>query len=491
MTYNNSVVHYTIPDGTEIPSLPGFCKSPLLHSCFRAQNKNDTEFYSPAVDTRDAFILERVIQHGNEIALRKSIVSFRCNPNDFVIVSSGKLLVACRPMGSNDTCTYLHNDECQNFPPPNNIETLVADPVAFAVPNMEDSSEGRIVSVVRSRSGLKLIVFFTSHHLRQYDVPDDCQAPLKLSRQESTMLLACANKTQYMVNVTDLPAKFFRIDSATHGSLLALSNRGYALFSSPLQLTIQNITSENAVTVSINGRLQGGIIYADFSSDGNYAFVATNLTVLFINVTEALAGLDNVHSQSFYFFPIQICFICPSVQFINSTTAVISARDGDKHVTTLLFLALNQWPPYLFLNKTLPGFPKQYWYITDSSAEIVLPTTVNTITSPSTTSTTVTSEPVTTSNLPSNSDDPGNSTVIIIVLPVIGCLAIFGFLIAAYLACKKLQKRNADSAGADPTVESIQEQNKPDRYIAIPIGGHDDPPNTRYRYIFCTTMLAT
>ena len=59
------------------------------------------------------------------------------------------------------------------FSPPNNIETLVVDPVAFAVPNMEDSSGGRIVSVVRSRSGLKLIVFFTSHYLMLYDVPDD------------------------------------------------------------------------------------------------------------------------------------------------------------------------------------------------------------------------------------------------------------------------------------------------------------------------------
>ena len=475
---SNSEIRYTIPEGPEVTSLPGFCKSPLLHSCFRAQNKNDTEFYSPAVDTRDAFLLERVIQHGDEISLRKNVVSFRCNPNDFVI-SSGKLLVACRPIGSNDTCTYLHDNQCHNFPPPNDIENLVADPVAFAVPNMEDSSGGRILSVVRSRSGgLKLIVFLTSHQLRPYDVPDDCQAPLKLSRQESTVLLACANGTRYMVNVTELPAKFFHINSAAHGSLLALSNKGYALFSSLLQLTLQNITSGDAITKSIND-IQDGIIYADFSSDGNHAFVVTNVTVIFIHVTDALQS-----QAGFYIFDTQICFICPSVQFINSTTAVISTRDGDKHVTFLLFLALNHWPPYLFLNKTLPGFPKQYWFIADSAAETVLPTTIDNMTSPNTaisTGATATSEgtkPITTSN-PSNSDDPDNGIILILVLIIITCFVIFTIIVTIVIFCKNIQKRTTNS-GAAPTVEPVPEQNRPDRYIPIVC---DNPPIPRHRYI--------
>ena len=494
---SNDPVVYMIPDsdGTEIPSLPGgFCKSPLLHSCFRAQNKNDTEFYSSAVNARDAFVLERVLEHGNEISLRKSAVSFRCNPNDFVI-SSGNLLVACRPIGSNDDCTYLYNDQCHNFPP-SNIENLVTDPVAFtAVPatnSADNSGGGRIVSVVRSTArGLKLIVFSTGHRLRPYDIPDDCQAPLKLSRQESTILLACANATQYMINITELPAKFFHIDSAAHGSLLALSDKGYALFSSPLQLTLQNITSKYAVTVSINSR-QGSVIYADFTSDGKYAFVVTNVTVIFIHVAEALAGSHNDHSQNFYFFPIQICFICPSVQFLNTTTAVISARDGDGYFTTLLFLSLSQWPPYVFLNKTLHGFPKQYWYIAaGSSAEIVLPTTTDMMTSVSSTSATVVSEetkPTSTSASRSDADDPDNGIIIAILLPIIGvvgCLGLIFVLIAVALYIfKKMQETNTDSgAGARPNVEAEQEQNKPDRYTAntsIYIG--NDDTSARYRY---------
>ena len=426
-------------------------------------------------------------------------MALQCNPNDFVI-SSGNLLIACRPTGSSDDCTYLYNDQCHNFPP-QNIENLVTDPVAFTVPvtnSVDNSGGGKIVSVVRSR-GLKLIIFSTSHRLRLYNIPDDCQAPLKLSRQESTILLACANATQYMVNITELPAKFFHIDSAAYGSLLALSDKGYALFSSPPQLTVQNITSEYAVTVSINDR-QGSVIYADFTSDGKYAFVVTNVTVIFIHVTEALAGSwHDDDSQSFYFFPIQICFVCPSVQFLNTTTAVISAREGDRYLTTLLFLSISQWPPYVFLNKTLHGFPKQYWYIAaGSSAEIVSSTTKDKMTIRSTINSVVKSEdtmPTTTSS-PSNSDSHDDSigTIAVILFPIIACLVVLILLvvIVAFL-CRNTKKGNTstNSRLAPPlNLQPVQERNRSNRSSppaaatlqSISIGHmHDDPPNTRYR----------
>ena len=490
---SNDPVVYVIPDsdGTEIPSLPEFCRSPLLHSCFRALSKlNDTEFYSPTVNTKDVFVLERVLEHGNEISLRKGTVSLQCNPNDFAI-SSGNLLIACRPIGSSDGCTYLYNDQCHNFPP-QNIENLVTDPVAFTVPVtnlVNNSGGGKIMSVVRSR-GLQLIIFSTSHQLKLHDIPDDCQTPLKLSRQESTILLACANATQYMVNITELPAKFFHIDSAAYGSLLALSDKGYALFSSPPQLTVQNITSEYAVTVSINDR-QGSVIYADFTSDGKYAFVVTNVTVIFIHVTEALAGSwHDDDSQSFYFFPIQICFVCPSVQFLNTTTAVISAREGDRYLTTLLFLSISQWPPYVFLNKTLHGFPKQYWYIAaGSSAEIVLSTTKDKMTIPSTINSVVKSEDIvpTTTSSPSNSDnhDDSISTIAVILFPIISCLVIFILVVIVALLCRNTQKGNTNPKLAPPlNLQPVQERNRPSPPAAatlqsISIGHMHD--NTRYR----------
>ena len=438
--------------GTDILSIDEFCKSPLLHFCIRAQQQNNTRFYLP-VDT-SVVLLECIIQSEQDISLRKSVVSFQCNLNDLVI-ASGSLLVACRPLASNNTCVYLYNHQCEIFPQPHFIETLLADPVVL--PDAEESGEGRVVSVSETSSGINLIIFSTSYSLRTYSIPDDCQAPLKLSRQESAILLACTNATQYMINITNLLPRFFCIDSATHGSLLALSSNGYALFSSQLQLTLQDITSEHAVTISID-RSHGSPVYADFTYNGAYAFVATNVTVIFIHVTQALRSHDP--SENFYFYPVQICYVCPSVQFINSTMAVVSSMD-DEYNVMLRFLMFDQWPPYLFISKILPGFPRQYWFLTDVPREIVLPTTVTTdtkitlsVTKNTATTTSMDTTPTTTSS-PSNtdgSDSESDMTTIIIVIITV-CLFIFItaviLLLVAFPMYKKwkqgVQSRSSDN----------------------------------------------
>lgn len=458
---DTSVVHYMIPrlqpEGIVVPTISGFCKSPLLSSCFRAQQQNNTKFYTP-VDAASVLLLECITQPG-QVTLLGSLETFeQCNPNDFVIASD-KLLVACRPLGSNDACTYLYDGQCQNFPPPHNIENLITDPVVLAVTNMEDSSGGRIVSVGSGVPNLKLIVFLASDQRRgPYNIPADCQAPVKLSRQESTILLTCVNSTKYMVNVTELPAAFFRINSATHGSLLALSSKGYALFSSPLQqLTLQNITSRYAVSILINAS-HGNPVFADFTPNGDYAFVATNVTVIFIHVTEALTG-RNVDGY-FHFIPVQLCFVCPSVQFINSTVAIVSGRDGDRHTTILQFIALDQWPPYLLLNRSrmLPDFPKQYLFVTDSSPKIltVSPTTSNVIMiSSSRRTSTVTTMSVELKPTFINSDvDSDNATVIAIVIPIVICLIVFSLCVVAAVAISRW--RNKLGVNGSP----VQEQNR-------------------------------
>ena len=454
---NTSVVHYMSPDGeSEGLSIDSFCKSPLLYSCIRAQQQSSTRFYLP-MDTR-VVLLECAIQPEQDISLTKRVMSFQCNLNDLVIASGG-LLVACRPLASSDTCIYLFNDRCEHFPRPHTIDNLLADPVVL--PSTEHSGEGRVVSASGTSSGMKLIIFTTSYSLRSYSIPDDCQAPLKLSRQESAVLLVCANATQYMINVTNLLARFFHINSAAHGSLLALSSKGYALFSSPPQLTLQNITSTYAATISID-HSYGNPVYADFTYDGSYAFVATNETVIFIHVTQALTSHDQ--SEYFYFFPVQICFICPSVQFINSTMAVVSAMDGNEYNIMLQILMLNQWPPYLFLHKILPGFPKHYWFLNDVSTEMVFPTPVtsDTKTIPSSTknAATITSMDTKPSATSSNSsDDDSDSETVIIIATIVVCLLIFVFavilLLVAYPMYKKwkqdIQPRNHDNRILNPT----------------------------------------
>ena len=349
---------------------------------------------------------------------------------------------------------------------------MLADPVVL--PSTEHSGGGRVVSVSGTSSGIKLIIFTTSYSLRSYSIPDDCQAPLKLSRQESAVLLVCANATQYMINVTNLLARFFHIDSAAHGSLLALSSKGYALFSSPPQLTLQNITSTYAATISID-RSYGNPIYADFTYDGSYAFVATNETVIFIHVTQALTSHDQ--SEYFYFFPVQICFICPSVQFINSTMAVVSAMDGNEHNIMLHIVMLNQWPPYLFLSKTLPGFPKQYWFLSDVSTEMVLPTTVTSGTTmiPSSTKNiaTITSMDTkpTITNSHSNIDDSESESdiniAIIAIVIVIVCVlvtAVIVLLVGSSMYIKR--KRDPQPRNHDDRIVNAPAN------VAVPVNNH-------------------
>ena len=141
------------------------------------------------------------------------------------------------------------------------------------------------------------------------------------------------------------------------------------------------------------------------------------------------------------------------------------------------------------INKTLQGFPKQYWYIAaGSSGEIVLPTTTDMMTSPSTNTVVKSEETVpTTTSSPSNSDNHDSTGIITVILfPIIGCLVILVFIVVAFLFCHSKNRQKGNTNSRPLNLEPVQERNRHPAAAPLQLSvsiGHmnDDPPNARHR----------
>jgi len=292
----------------------------------------------------------------NQTVIKKEAISLPCFPNDFIIVSHS-IVVTCNDTSQNHYCV---GTSCSNIPADLNDGVT---PIVYS--GIRDGNiEGLVIATTNSH---QLVTYIDSDSRRRlYILPDGCSEPLDLSRQGSAILLTCTNETQYWVNITnDLGVVDFHQINSNLGELLALSVHGFAIFLQPAgsqsQLTLQNVITNKAVTQTVHIDHTNHIVFADFSTDGRYAFVAVNsIAVLFICVTEAIANNGGQHFHTMT-TTHPLCTTCPAVKFLTVSIAVISTYDTERQFTTLSVLLLTQWPPCAYVERILSSQPKQYW----------------------------------------------------------------------------------------------------------------------------------
>jgi len=345
-----------ISSASAAPPIPPYCRSSLVEECLQAE-ANSTTLYAPMKNSATVVRLTR----GVSARIQKGDISIPCVLNDFVTLPN-YLLSSCCDSETHNYCVDDDPDGChtiQLFPGLNHNVT----PIVY-----RGIYNGIVVGVFIGISNIRELVTFIEDESERRTrplLPDNCTVPVSLSRQGSTVLLTCANDTQFLVNIADNDVQriFFQQVDSNNGLLLALSKHGFAVFLSVAgsHVTLQSITSGVAWTVPIENNNYS--VFADFTSDGRYAFVAVNSTaVMFIYVTEAIA----TDSNSQYFHTISttqpLCPTCPAVQFLTTTIAVISSYNMQAQTTTISVLLLTQWPPCVLQKRTLNGGqPRQYW----------------------------------------------------------------------------------------------------------------------------------
>ena len=76
------------------------------------------------------------------------------------------------------------------------------------------------------------------------------------------------------------------------------------------------------------------ILGADFGPDDKFAYVATSISVIFININMALNEDDK---EFMYTIPSHLCSECPPVVFLNNNTVVISSSMSGQSVLLEFF----------------------------------------------------------------------------------------------------------------------------------------------------------
>ena len=325
-----------------------------MDSCLQAE-ANGTIFYAPVENS--SIVIKLTIDKTENQTVRKEVIQLSCLPSDLVTMVYGSLIVACRDAAERDD--FCEGSDCNNIVV-NNLNDRVTPIVYSGIHG--DRRTGQIIATILNPH--RLVTYIVrGFQQRTYNLPTSCSEPLDLSRQKSSVILTCTNETQFWINITDKldNAVFYPIES-TNGPLLALSNHGFALFLAGSQLTLQNVVAGDAVTQTIPIDNTGHTVFADFTTDGKYAFVAINRTaVMFIYVTLAITddGGQYFHTMT---TSHPLCPTCPAVQFLSTTIAVVSSYNVQSLLTTTVsVLLLTQWPPCLLVTEILIGQPRQYW----------------------------------------------------------------------------------------------------------------------------------
>ena len=342
-------------------TVPLSCGNPLQCGVLPQQN-GYSEMYIPNEDNSSLILLKfegEMLQAYN--------FATPCVFNDFALqpnVDDYPLLIACVLTENDDHIKYVQFNQYGNVTR-NGIESVplqrgVVSPIILTLSDDDeiDVSSMRIISINAQNE----VVVFRPGDLELDRTPpltfnQPC-VPVQIQRVKTNMifLLTCEDGQSYLVNVSGRPVTYVSVPN----SIAALANNAryslaLAMSNSTATVTIEELISQSVATRII--QLNTVVIYSiDFGPDDNFAYVATDRGIVFIDVVMALEGAE----QFAHMAGIPVCSQCPPVAFLSSTIALVSSSTAGSN--QLQFFDLSNWPPMNSMNRTLNNQPKLYWY---------------------------------------------------------------------------------------------------------------------------------
>jgi len=346
------------------------------------QQNGSSVIYIPNKDNSSLILLE--IE--NEMLYSYNITA-PCVFNDFALLSNVDdfpLLIACN-LTDDGNVRYVLSKLFGNVTR-SGIELVpaiqaVVNPITLTMPINDEETDGGFVIISINTQNEVIIFRVQDLELDRYPLATDQPCvPVRIQKLRSNIffLLTC-EEGQYLVNISTRTVSFVSLPSLIRA---LTSNIRYSLTvsvsNSTTTVTIQEVLSQQTATRIIH--LNTNVIYAaDFGQDDKFAYVATDIGIVFINVAMALEGAD----QPTYTITIPVCSQCPPVVFLNDTIALASSSTGNNQFTLVQFFDLSSWPPLNPMNRTLSRQPKVYWYdqyIQPTPVPIATLSTMHTIT---------------------------------------------------------------------------------------------------------------
>ena len=428
-------------------TVPLSCNNPLRCGVVPQQNGCSKIYISN--EDNSSLILLRI----EDDMLYTHTITAPCVFNDFALqsnVGDYPLLIACLLTENDNRIRYVLSNRYGNVTR-NGIESVplqrgVVSPIILTLSDDDeiDVSSMRIISINAQNE----VVVFRPGDLELDRTPpltfnQPC-VPVQIQRVKTNMifLLTCEDGQSYLVNVSGRPVTYVSVPN----SIAALANNAryslaLAMSNSTATVTIEELISQSVATRII--QLNTVVIYSiDFGPDDNFAYVATDRGIVFIDVVMALEGAE----QFAHMARISLCSQCPPVVFLSSTIALVSSSTAGNN--QLQFFDLSSWPPVNSMNRTLNNQPKLYWY----DEQYIEPTLTPVV---STTQSIMPSSSVVHTDTKDSEGLGGGAIVGIVVGACVFAVIIFIAVTIICVMCKRQQQEDHPAVG---TLRNVTEQ---------------------------------
>ena len=338
-----------------------------LPSRILTQQKSLSEIYIPS-EGNSSLILLRI----EDEMLYTHTITTPCVFNDFVLQSNDDdypLLIVCVLTENDDRIRYVLSNRYGNVTRNVNgtesvpLQQGVVSPIILKLSNDDkvDVNPMWIISINTQNT----IVAFKPGDSESDTLPLILEQPcvpvrIHKVRSDVIFLLTCEDGRSYLVNVSVEPVNLVSLPNST---ILALTNNGdYSLALTMINSTATITIHESQSEIEAHQLNAVKIFGADFGPDDQFAYVATDKGIDFINIVMALEGAPTENLT--HRVNTLVCPECPPVIFLNSTIALVSSVESSKSQMQiqLRIFDLSSWPPVNLINRTLNDQPKLYWY---------------------------------------------------------------------------------------------------------------------------------
>ena len=353
-----------LPSNSDI-TIPLSCHDPLQCSIPPQQN-GFSVFYIPNEEHSSLIQLklEGQMLYTHNIPMPCVFNDFELQPN----VRDFPLMIACELTAeSNNNIRYILSnpygnvtrDRIESVP---TIHQAVVSPILLKIWNADvEGEDGDNIFVVSVDTQNQIIIYgVQTFELDRYPlVLDQPCVPVRIQKMQSDIafLLTCQGSRSYLVNISAGISNINLVSIPNPVTAIANSIRySLTVINSTATITIREVLSQPAAVRTI--QLNTTTIYgAGFGPDDKFAYVATDREIIFIDVLMGLEGIERFTHTT----PIPVCSQCPSVVFLNNTSALVSSSDTPNNAI-IHFFDLSSWPPLNSMNRTLSKQPKVYWY---------------------------------------------------------------------------------------------------------------------------------